>query len=391
MPWQVMSPMDEKVRFITEYQANLFSMTELCQQFGISRKTGYKLVDAYARESFGGLTERSRRPHSSPNATGSDMVGAVLACRNDHPRWGPKKLLAYLRRHRPTLRPADGWPGVSTVSRILTKHGCIDVSSRGRRRWPSRVAASRVPSTAPNMVWSVDYKGEFRTSDGRWCYPLTIMDAFSRYLLTCQGFLGPTDGATRAAFRQAFEIYGLPERIRSDNGTPFAGAGVAGLSPLAVWWIRLGIGIERIDRGHPEQNAEHERMHRTLKAETTRPPAANVRQQQRRFARFQQEYNTERPHEALAFEVPLTRYAVSPRSYPQRLAPIDYPGHFEVRRVYSHGDIRWGNRRLFISQALAHEYVGLEEVDDGAWDLCFASIRLARLDHRTGALHPRPV
>jgi putative transposase len=391
MPWQMTSSMDERVRFIAEHQTNLFTMTELCEQFGISRKTGYKLLHAYEREGPSGLVERSRRPHSSPNATGSDVVTAVLACRKDHPRWGPKKLRAYLQHHRPRLRRADRWPGVSTVARILAKHGCVDVSSSpGRRRWPSVAAAKRAPGTAPNMVWTVDYKGEFRTSNGQWCYPLTVMDAFSRYLLACQGFLGPTDAATRMAFRRAFDIFGLPERIRSDNGTPFAGPGVAGLSPLAVWWIRLGIGIERIDRGHPEQNAEHERMHRTLKAETTRPPAANLRQQQRRFVTFQREYNTQRPHEALAFEVPATRYGVSPRAYPRRLPSIEYPGHFEVRRVYSHGDIRWGNRRLFLSQALANEYIGLEEISDGIWDLCFASMRLARLNQSTGALRPCP-
>ena len=389
MPWRVTSPMDERSRFIAEYQTSLFTMTELCEQFGISPKTGYKLLHRYEREGSIGLLDRSRRPHTSPTATGADVVNAVLACRKNHPHWGPKKLLAYLQRHQPRLRPADRWPGVSTVARILAQHGCVAASVPARRRWPS-VAAHRTPSPAPNARWTVDYKGEFRTGDGRWCYPLTVMDACSRYLLACQGFVGPTDAATRATFRRAFEIYGVPERIRSDNGIPFAGPGLAGLSPLAVWWIRLGIELERIDRGHPEQNAEHERMHRTLKAETTRPPAATLRQQQRRFARFQREYNTERPHEALGLEVPASLYVVSSRVYPRRMPPIEYPGHFDVRRVYSHGDIRWRNRRLFVSQALAHEYVGLEEVDDGIWDLCFASMRLARLDQRTGALHPRP-
>lgn len=381
--------MDERVRFIAEYQTNLFTMTELCEHFGISRKTGYRLLRAYQREGPSGLVARSRRPHRSPTATESTLVRAVLDCRQAHPHWGPKKLLASLRRHPPRRPSADRWPGVSTVARLLARHGYVDRSSRGRRRWPA-AAARRTPSTGPNLVWTVDYKGEFRTSDGRWCYPLTVMDLFSRYLLACHGLVGPTDAATRTAFQRTFERYGLPERIRSDNGTPFAGAGVAGLSPLAVWWIRLGIGLERIERGHPEQNAAHERMHRTLKAETTRPPGATLRQQQQRFARFQGEYNNERPHEALAFEVPAARYAASPRSYPRRLPPLEYPGHFEVRRVYGHGDIRWGNRRLFVSQALAHEYVGLEEVDDGIWDLCFASMRLARLDQRTGTLHPRP-
>jgi transposase len=284
--------MDERVRFIAEYQTQLFTMTELCEQFGVSRKTGYKLLHAYEREGPSGLAQRSRRPHTSPHATGADVVKAVLACRQDHPHWGPKKLLAYLRRHRPRLRAADSWPGISTIARILARDGRVDISSRSRRRWSA--AAYRTPSAAANQVWTVDYKGEFRTRDGQWCYPLTVMDTFSRYLLACEGFGGPTDAATRSAFQRAFQIYGLPERIRSDNGTPFAGPGVAGLSPLAVWWIQLGIGLERIDRGHPEQNAEHERMHRTLKAETTRPPAATLRAQRRRFAAFQREYNDER-------------------------------------------------------------------------------------------------
>lgn len=382
--------MDERVRFIAEYQTNLFTMTELCEQFGISRKTGYKLVHAYEREGPTGLLERSRRPQTSPTATGRDVVRAVLACRKKHPRWGPKKLLAYVQQHQPRLRPANQWPGLSTVARILVQHGCVGLGSPNRRRWPA-TPTLRVPALRPNVVWTVDYKGEFRTRDGRWCYPLTIMDAFSRYLLTCQGHLGPTDAATRTAFRRTFERYGLPERIRSDNGTPFAGPGVAGLSPLSVWWIRLGIQVERIERGHPEQNGAHERMHRTLKAETTRPPAANVHQQQRRFGSFQQEYNHERPHEALRFAVPATHYTGSPRSYPARLPDLEYPGHFEVRRVYAHGDIRWCNRRLFVSQAVANEYIGLEETADGIWDVCFGSMRLARFDQRTGALHPRSV
>jgi putative transposase len=390
MPWRVMSPMDERVRFIAEYRTNLFSMTELCAHFGISRKTGYKLVHAYEREGPRGLVERSRRPHTFPTATSADVVDAILAGRQAHPHWGPKKLLAYLRQHQPRRCAPEQWPGVSTVARILARHGCIEHAPRAQRRWPS-VPAGRTPSTAPNMRWTVDYKGEFRTRDGQWCYPLTIMDAFSRYLLTCYAVEGPTDAATRAAFQRAFDTYGLPDRIRSDNGRPFAGPGLAGLSPLAVWWIRLGIGLERIDRGHPEQNAEHERMHRTLKAETTRPPAANRRQQQARFATFQRSYNTERPHEALTFAVPASRYATSPRPYPRRLPPVEYPGHFEVCRVYAHGDIRWRRHRVFISQSLAHEDIGLEEVDDGIWDVCFASTRVARLDQRTGALHPRPV
>lgn len=389
MPWRTASHMDERVRFIAEYQSTLFTMTELCEQFGISRKTAYKWVRAYEREGPSGLAEQSRRPHSSPTATAPEVVKAVLQCRQDHPRWGPKKLRAYLHRHEPTLWRRHRWPGISTVARMLAQHGCIEATSVGRRRW-STAASERIASTRPNMLWTVDYKGEFRTGDGRWCYPLTVMDAFSRYLLRCDGFLGPTDAATQAAFRRAFATYGLPERIRSDNGTPFAAPGVAGLSPLAAWWIRLGIAVERIDRGHPEQNAEHERMHRTLKAETARPPGATLRHQQRRFATFRGEYNDERPHEALGLDIPAAFYTASSRPYPRRLPPVEYPRHFDTRRVYHHGDIRWGGRRLFVSQALADQYIGLEEVDDGIWDLYFASMILARLDQRTWRLRPRP-
>jgi transposase InsO family protein len=368
------------------YASQIFSMTDLCAQFRISRKTGYQLVGAYERSGGAAFAERSRRPHHSPTATPAAVVDALLACRAQHPHWGPKKLLRVVQRRQPDL--ATQWPGVSTLARVLKQRGWIAPRARGRRLWRTPLALT--PATAPNTLWTADFKGELRTGDSRWCYPLTVMDGWSRYLLGCDGFLGPTDAATQAAFRRLFATYGLPERIRTDNGTPFAGPGVANLSPLAVWWIRLGIALERIDRGHPEQNAAHERMHGTLKAETTRPPAAKLRFQQHRFTRFREEYNEERPHEALAFDVPATRYRVSPRSYPHRLAPLEYPGHFDVRRVYAHGDIRWGNRRLFVSQALANEYIGLEEIEDGLWDLCFASMRLARLDQRTGALHPRP-
>jgi putative transposase len=290
MPWRATCPMDERLRFITEYQSNLFTMTELCEQFGIARKTGYKLVEAYERAGAAGLIERSRRPHTSPTATASSVVKALVACRQGHPHWGPKKLLSYVKRHEPRLGVATRWPGLSTIARLLAQHGLVDPARPRRSIWRTSSAGVSV-STAPNMVWTADYKGEFRTSDGRWCYPLTVMDAFSRYLLRCDGFLGPTATATQTAFHRLFEQHGLPERIRTDNGTPFAGPGIGGLAPLSVWWIRLGIVIERIDRGHPEQNAEHERMHRTLKAETTRPPGATLRHQQQRFAAFRRAYN----------------------------------------------------------------------------------------------------
>lgn len=386
MPWQRTTPMDERGRFIKAYQSQLFTMTALCEDFGITRKTGYQLLAAYNKEGAAAFVERSRRPHTSPTATPRAVVDALLKCRARHPRWGPKKLLRVLKRRQPRL--ATHWPGISTIARLLKQHGCVGPRPPGRRPWRTPLALA--PATAPNTLWTADFKGEFRTGDGRWCYPLTVMDRWSRYLLACTGFLGPTDAATRTAFRRLFERYGLPDRIRTDNGVPFAGPGVANLSPLAAWWIRLGITLERIERGHPEQNAAHERMHGTLKADTTHPPAGALSPQQRRFVRFRHEYSHERPHEALAFECPATRYHPSTRSHPDRLPPVEYPGHFETCRVYDHGDVRWAGRRLFVSQALAHEYIGLEEIDDGVWDLYFASVPLARLDQRTWTLAPRP-
>jgi len=389
MPWRTTCLMDERLQFIREYESGLFSMTELCDQFQISRKTGYRVLDVYEREGLDGLRPRSRRPHTSPRKTPDRIVKALVACRLQHPHWGPKKLLRYTQRHEPRLCQPDEWPGASTVARMLADHELTVRRSASRRVWKRPRDDGRA-STAPNVVWTADYKGEFRTADGRWCYPLTVMDGFSRYLLGCQGFLGPTADDTRRAFQRLFHRYGLPEQIRTDNGTPFAGPGVAGLSPLSVWWMRLGIVVLRIERGHPEQNGAHERMHRTMKAETTRPPATSLRQQQARFTVFRREYNQERPHEALDFDVPAAHYTASSRQFPSRLCAVQYPGHMEVRSVYPHGDIRVWGRRLFLSEALRGERVGLEEVDDGIWDICFGPTRLARLNRRTWALHPRP-
>jgi transposase InsO family protein len=390
MPWRETDVKTERLQFVAACQRGLFSMTDLCEQFGIARKTGYKLLQRYAALGPVGLCERSRRPRSSPTATRREVVQWVLACRARHPHWGPKKLLQYLVRrdaHLPAPARTTDWPGVSTVARLLARAGVTAARGGGRARHAGPPAVP-VQSTEPNDLWTADYKGPFHTGDGGWCYPLTVMDHCSRYLLRCEGLRGPTDAATRRGFEQLFLDRGLPRRIRTDNGTPFAGPGVGGLSPLSAWWIRLGITPERIDRGHPEQNPQHERLHRTLKAETARPPASTLRAQQGRFDRFQAEYNDERPHEALGFDVPATRYQASPRVLPRRVPPVEYPAHFDTRRVYDHGDINWLGRRLFVSEALAGEYLGLDEVDDGLWDLWFSTIRLARLDQRYWSLHP---
>jgi putative transposase len=383
MPWRETSPMEQRLEFIREYETELFTMTELAAQYGISRKTAYKWLERYETDGASGLIDHSRRPRVNPNATDPELVEALLAVRRRHPRWGPKKLLAVVRRS-----DADAsWPARATVAALLKRHGLIGP----RRRSPRPPAASRVPltpATRPNDVWTTDFKGEFRTGDGVYCYPLTLRDGFSRFVLRCDGFLRRTTEATRRRFDRAFRDYGLPDRIRSDNGGPFAGPGLGGLSQLSVWWIRLGIIPERIALGHPEQNGSHEQFHSVLKAETARPPAPNGTAQQQRFRRFCRLYNEQRPHEALGDQPPATRYEPSRRALPARLPPVEYPGHMEVRLVASNGDISWAGERLFVASALAGEHVAFEEVDDGVWTLHFATIPLARYDERRRTLHP---
>jgi transposase InsO family protein len=369
------------MQFVTDYRTGLFTMTELATQFGISRKTGYKWVDRYETHGVLGLCDRSRRPHRSPRATEPALLAALLAARHRHPTWGPKKLLRVLRRREPHRE----WPCRSTVCGWLKRYGLV--TARRRRERPP-VPSPLAPITRANEVWTVDFKGEFRTGDRVYCYPLTVRDGFSRFVLRCDALISPTYDATRRRFERAFAEYGLPDRIRSDNGPPFASTGLAGLSRLSVWWIRLGIRPERIGLGHPEQNGSHEQFHAVLKAETTRPPARDAAAQQRRFTHFCAEYNYDRPHEALADEVPATRYQPSPRSLPARLPSLEYPGHFELRRVSPIGQISWAGRRLFVSGALAGEDVGLEEVDDGLWTVYFGPLALGRLDQHRPRIHP---
>jgi len=382
MPWHETSPMDQRMQFVTDYRSGLFTMMELAAQYGVSRKTGYKWLERYEAAGPVGLAERSRRPHSSPLATDPDVVAALVAQRTRHPRWGAKKLLTVLARRAPTL----AWPARSTVCDLLRRQGLVTPRPRRRRGVAARLPLA--PITAANDVWTTDFKGEFRTGDGVYCYPLTLRDGFSRFVLCCHAQLSRRTEVTRPQFERAFAEYGLPARIRSDNGGPFASTGLAGLSRLAVWWIRLGIIPERITPGHPEQNGSHEQFHAVLKAETARPPAAHARAQQRRFARFCAEYNDERPHEALQGAVPASHYHASPRPLPRRLPGPEYLGHFDVRRVSRVGQVSWHGAPLFLSEALAGEDVAFEEVDDGLWTVWFASVVLGRFDERQRRLHP---
>jgi putative transposase len=386
MPWRETSPMEQRLEFIREYETELFTMTELATQYGISRKTGYKWLERYDADGVDGLRDQSRRPYHSPQATDPELIEALLAHRRRHPRWGAKKLLVVASRRQ----TAAAWPSRSTVCARLKANGLV-APSRRHTRAPQVRMAPWAPITAANEVWTTDFKGEFRTGDGVYCYPLTLRDGFSRFTLRCDGLLSRTVAATQQRFARAFAVYGLPDRIRSDNGLPFASPGLAGLSSLSVWWMRLGIIPERIAPGHPEQNGSHEQFHRVLKAETARPPAPNCVAQQQRFRRFVREYNEERPHEALGNQTPATRYAPSRRPLPRRLPPLDYPGHMEPRRVSSGGTISWDGTPLFVATALAGEYVAFEEIDDGIWTLHFGTVALARYDERHRTLHPIPI
>jgi len=380
MPWSETSSMDQKALFIYGYVRGASSISELCARFGVSRKTGYKWIRRFEAQGFPGLEDHSRRPHTSPFAIDPEIASAIVELRRRHPFWGAKKLLEVLRRRNPRA----GWPARSTVCDLLKRNGLVE--SRRRRRYPGHGGRPTTPMTAPNEIWCADFKGEFKTRDGIYCYPLTVSDGYSRYLLGCEGLDTTAYSAARPVFGRLFREFGLPQVIRTDNGVPFATSALSRLSRLSVWWIRLGIYPELIEPGHPEQNGRHERMHRTLKRHTAWPPAATHRAQQRRFNAFRIEYNEERPHEALDQRTPASCYRRSERELPARLPEIEYPAHFLPRLVSRNGGIRWSSRWVNVSYVLAEQYVGFEEVGDGVWDLYFGPLRLGQMDERHGKI-----
>ncbi len=350
-------------------------MAELCRRFGISRKTGYKLLRRYEEEGAQALTDRSRARQTHANAVPEAMVRLILAKREAHPTWGPRKLRAVLRRESPDTY----WPASSTIGALLKRAGLVEARRR-RRRVPA-FDALLAPATQPNERWNVDFKGWFRTRDGQRCDPLTVTDDYSRYLLVCKAVEKTNFEHVRACFEVAFEANGLPSRIRSDNGSPFATRGLSGLSQLSVWWLKLGILPERIAPGHPEQNGRHERMHRTLKQETARPPKTNRALQQMAFDSFQEIYNNERPHEALGDDTPAAHYVASPRG--AILTPeAQYPADSETKRVRHNGTIHVGGEGVYLSKALAGETVLLEPVDEERrfFDLYFLDFLIGRVD-----------
>jgi transposase InsO family protein len=381
MPFQETCALDETVRFVAACLAGEETMTALCRRFGISRQWGYELVRRYDAKGIAGLEPRSRAPRHPSHAMADEIAEAIIGLRGEYPSWGPKKLRRMLQRRLPQTL----WPAPSSIGDLLRREGLV--RGRRRRRLPLPVSQPFAAITAPNDLWCIDFKGWFRTGDGERCDPLTLSDADSRYLLVCR-VVAPTTAGVDAVTDAAFREYGLPRALRSDNGPPFASTGAGGLSRLAVKWLKLGIHLERIEPGAPQQNGRHERMHGTLKAETARPPAGSLAAQQQRFDAFRKVYNDERPHEGLGQETPASRYRPSLRGYPQRLEEPHYDAAQAVRQVRSNGEIRWGGELIFLSDALVGEPVGIAETEDGDWIVSFFHVPLGRIDRRSKRLRP---
>ncbi len=351
-------------------------MSELCERYEVSRPTGSKWLARHRAEGDAGLLDGSRAPQSCPHRTGDALEARILAARREY-GWGAKKLLQVLtKRH-----PAEPWPARSTVNAILERYGLL-LKNRRRRKW-THPGATTLETGRPHQVWPADFKGQFKTGNGRYCYPLTVTDHFSRSLLLCHGLSTVKGEDVRPVFRRLFRTVGLPDAIRTDNGAPFASTGIHGLSQLNVWWMQLGIVHQRIRPSSPQENGTHERMHRELKRETTCPAAATQRSQQRRFDAFRRRYNEERPHEGIGGDTPASRWTPSTRPYPERRSLPAYPAHMEVRRVSTAGTFRLHARQPFLSQALKNQDVGLEEVADGIWNIVYYTTLLGKIDERT--------
>ena len=383
MPWKETDAMTERVKLITEHLSGDYSVADLARRHAISRKTVYKWLTRHGEQGWEGLEDLSRAPHRQAGAIDVGIEEAILALKTRWPGWGAPKL-----RHKLLQRLGEErCPAESTVSAILKRHGLVK-TRHVRNRAVSGGAGPLDHCQGPNAVWCVDFKGWWRTKDGRRCEPLTITDAWSRYLLRCVGLSEGTGGElVRAHMDLLFRERGLPEAIRSDNGAPFASTGLGGLTALSVWWLRLGLRLERITPGCPQENGRHERMHLSLEQSEARAARANQARQQEAFEKFRWEYNEERPHEALGLKVPAELYTPSPRGYEGQLpAPREYPEDWEVRRVRGGGQMKWHGQDVMVTSALVGEAIGLEPAGDGHWDVWFESLKLGRFDERRGRI-----
>jgi transposase InsO family protein len=381
MPWKEWSVMDERIRFVIRLQDGE-SMACLCREYGISRKTGYKILDRYEECGLEGLTDRTRRPHRYANQLAEQVEAAIVAAKREKPSWGARKIHERLLRRLPHEIKV---PARSTIHAILDRHGLVTRMKRSRTRTEGTLLSSGL---SPNELWCTDYKGEFKLGNKKYCYPLTVTDHASRYLLLCEAMESNQEQFAFTAFERLFKERGLPRAIRSDNGVPFASPNALfNLSKLSVWWLRLGISIERIRPGHPQQNGRHERMHLTLKKEATRPAGANLLQQQAKFDAFLEEFNNERPHEALAMKCPAEVYAPSGRPY-RGIPEPHYPFHDKAVVVTHCGRLCLYRKKINLSTCLAGQAVGIKEVDDGIWLVSFMDYDLGYIDLEEKTLQP---
>jgi putative transposase len=381
MPWKECKPMDERVKFIGRYLSGE-KIAPLCREFGISRKTGHKIIERYQDTGLQGLSDRSRRPYRHANQLPYQVERSILALKQEYPEWGAPKLREKLIRQYPQI-PA---PAISTVHAVLDRHGLV--TCRKRRRYKAEGTELK-PATRPNSLWCADYKGEFMLGDKRYCYPLTVTDRHSRYLLAAEGLASTKEPFAFSVFERLFKEYGLPDCIRTDNGLPFSSPNALyGLSKLSVWWLRLGIGIERIKPGHPEQNGSHERMHLTLKQAVCRPPAYNFLQQQEKLDAFREQYNQERPHQAIAMKYPAELYQPASRTY-NGLPELEYPFADKTITVTNCGRICMGKKKINLSQVFAGQKLGITQTEENIWLVTFMHYDLGYFD--TDACRVEPV
>ena len=381
MPWKEYRVMDERMKFIARLLEGE-TMTDLCREFGISRKTGYKIWDRYQFSGVEGLTDRSRRPIRYGNQLPMQVEKTILGIKNEYPHWGAPKIRERLKRRYPDIRI----PAKSTIHAVLDRHGLVQ---KRKRRGQYKSNGTNLLSTEnPNDLWCADYKGQFMLGNKKYCYPLTITDFASRYLIACEALENNKEQFAITTFERVFKEFGLPKTIRTDNGVPFASTGMFNLSKLSVWWLRLGINLERIKPGHPEQNGRHERMHLTLKKEATKPAGQNFLQQQSKFDDFIEEFNTERPHQGLEMKCPSEVYTSSERIY-QGLPPVEYPLHDRTITVTLCGRICMDGLKVNFCRSFSGQQIGVKEVEDKLWLVSFMDYDVGYFDEESKKVEPR--
>jgi len=377
MPWQETNSSKERREFIQAWLTQRYSMSLLCTRFGVSRKTGYKWLNRFKSHGMNNLNDQPRTRHHQAHRTSAEIVQKLIDTKLLYPKWGPRKVTRFLHNNHPQIT----WPAISTTGTILAAEGLVEPRGQRRYKAPARTAPL-AHATSSNRVWSVDFKGDFLLGNARRCYPLTVFDNHSRYLLACKGLYSTRTEPVIATFEMLFREFGLPDYLRSDNGCPFASTRIGGLSRFSLWVLKCGVTPERIRPGRPQENGRHERFHRSLKAAVCHPPKGNLSAQQRAFNRYQCEYNQDRPHEALADTPPGWHYTPSSREYSGKTIEFCYPDTFAIRKVRADGNIKWKQAPIYVANLLVGEHIGLEPIDNGCWMVYLSTLKLGILDER---------